>query len=636
MPDSRLPDPRVTGSAYKRPVQRMLPLTIGALGIVYGDIGTSPLYSIRETFAEIHRVPVTRSSILGVLSLIFWSLIVIITIKYVSVVLRADNHGEGGILALTALVAPTDEARRRRNKLVLAGLFGAALLYGDGAITPAISVLSAVEGIEVATPGLSRFVVPVAIAILVGLFSIQRRGSEAVGRFFGPVMVVWFAVLALLGIVHVIDHPSVLAAVNPVYAIRFFAEFTSRAFIALGGVVLVVTGGEALYADLGHFGAAPIKRGWFMVVLPALLLNYFGQGALLLADPAAVSSPFFLLAPEWAIYPLVGLATAATVIASQALISGVFSLTHQAIQLGFTPRLEVRHTSAASHGQVYLPLVNWILLAACVGLVWGFGSSANLAAAYGIAVTATMIITSVMIGVFAAEHWRWSRRKLVALIGLFLVVDLAFLSANLIKIPHGGWFPLVAAALVFYVMTTWRTGRRQLSFKLKRAQQPMKAMIASLARSKVARIEGTAVYLFPNPGNVPPAFLANLRHNQAVHESVVFLAVKTSDMPRVPRARRDVIEHLGSRFYQVTMHYGFMEEPDVPTELRQMMAEVAFDPLHTTYFLGKEHVISNPDEGINGFRERLFNFMHRNARSAADYFKLPVDRVIEIGIPVEI
>jgi KUP system potassium uptake protein len=614
----------------------MLPLTVGALGIVYGDIGTSPLYSIRETFAEVHRVPVTRSSILGVLSLIFWSLIVIITIKYVTVVLRADNHGEGGILALTALVAPSEEDRRRRNKLVLAGLFGAALLYGDGAITPAISVLSAVEGVEVAAPGLARFVVPTAIAILVGLFSIQSRGSEIVGRFFGPVMVVWFAVLALLGLVHVIDHPSVLAAVNPIYAFRFFVEFTSRAFIALGGVVLVVTGGEALYADLGHFGAAPIKRGWFAVVLPALVLNYFGQGALLLADPEAISSPFFLLAPEWAIYPLVGLATLATVIASQALISGVFSLTHQAIQLGFSPRLEVRHTSAASHGQVYLPLVNWALLAACVGLVWGFGSSANLAAAYGIAVTTTMIITTVMIGVFAAEHWKWSRTKLAALIGLFLVVDLTFLSANVIKIPHGGWFPLVAAALVFYVMTTWRTGRRLLSFKLKRARQPIKAMIASLARSNVHRTEGTAVYLFPNPGNVPPAFLANLRHNEAVHESVVFLAVTTSDMPRVPRARRDEVTHLGSRFYQVTLSYGFMEEPDVPTELGHLIAEVAFDPQHTTYFLGKERVVSNPDEGMNGFRERLFDFMHRNARSAADYFKLPTDRVIEIGVPVEI
>jgi KUP system potassium uptake protein len=614
----------------------MLPLTIGALGIVYGDIGTSPLYAIRETFAEIHRVPVTRSSILGVLSLIFWSLVVIITVKYVTIVLRADNHGEGGILALTALVAPTEEARRRRNRLVLAGLFGAALLYGDGAITPAISVLSAVEGLEVAAPGLSRFVVPTAMAILIGLFSIQRGGSEVVGRFFGPVMVVWFAVLALLGTVHVIDHPSVLAAVNPVYAVRFFVEFTSRAFIALGGVVLVVTGGEALYADLGHFGAAPIKRGWFAVVLPALLLNYFGQGALLLADPAAVSSPFYLMAPEWAIYPLVGLATVATVIASQALISGVFSLTHQAIQLGFTPRLEVRHTSAAAHGQVYLPLVNWGLLAVCVGLVWGFGSSANLAGAYGIAVTATMLITSILIGVFAAEHWQWSRRKVVGVIGAFLVVDLAFLGGNLIKIPHGGWFTLVAATLVFYVMTTWRTGRRLLSFKLKRAQQPMKAMIDSITRSQIRRIEGTGVYLFPSPGHVPPAFLANLRHNEAVHESVVFLAVTTSDMPRVPRARRDDVEHLGSRFYQVILRYGFMEAPDVPTELRQMMAEVAFDPLHTTYFLGKEHVISNPVEGINGFRERLFNFMHRNARSAADYFKLPVDRVIEIGIPVEI
>jgi KUP system potassium uptake protein len=636
MPDSRLPDPRVTGSAFKRPVQRMLPLTVGALGIVYGDIGTSPLYSIRETFAEVHEVPVTHSSILGVLSLIFWSLVIVITVKYVGVVMRADNHGEGGILALTALVAPADAERRNRNRLVLAGLFGAALLYGDGAITPAISVLSAVEGFEVAAPALSRFVVPAAVAILIGLFSIQRRGSEIVGRFFGPVMVVWFAVLALLGTVHIVDHPSVLAAVNPLYAVQFFTEFTTRAFISLGGVVLVVTGGEALYADLGHFGAAPIKRGWFAVVLPALLLNYFGQGALLLTNPEAVRSPFFLLAPDWAIYPLVGLATLATVIASQALISGVFSLTHQAIQLGFTPRMEVRHTSAAAHGQVYLPFVNWALLAACVGLVWGFGSSANLAGAYGIAVTATMLITSLLMGVFATEHWHWSRYKVAALIGLFLVVDLAFLGANITKIPHGGWFTLVAATAIFYVMTTWRTGRRLLSFKLKRAHQPMRAMIDSITRSQVRRIAGTGVYLFPNPGHVPPAFLANLRHNQAVHESVVFLAVKTSDMPRVPRARRDDVTHLGSRFYQVILQYGFMEEPDVPTELRHLIAEVAFDPLHTTYFLGKEHVISNPVEGINGFRERLFNFMHRNARSAADYFKLPVDRVIEIGIPVEI
>jgi KUP system potassium uptake protein len=614
----------------------MLPMTIGALGIVYGDIGTSPLYSIRETFAEVHRVPVTRSSILGVLSLIFWSLIVVITVKYISVVLRADNHGEGGILALTALVAPTEEARRRRNGLVLAGLFGAALLYGDGAITPAISVLSAVEGLGVAAPGLSRFVVPTAIAILVGLFSIQRRGSEAVGRFFGPVMLVWFAVLAVLGTIHIVIHPSVLAAVNPIYAVRFFLEFTSRAFIALGGVVLVITGGEALYADLGHFGAAPIKRGWFAVVLPALLLNYFGQGALLIADPAAVRNPFFLLAPEWAIYPLVGLATAATVIASQALISGVFSLTHQAIQLGFTPRMEVRHTSAVAHGQVYLPVVNWALLAACVGLVWGFGSSANLAGAYGIAVTATMIITSILIAVFASEHWGWSRGRLVAVIGVFLLIDLAFLGANLSKIPHGGWFTLVAATVVFYMMTTWRTGRRLLSFKLKRARQPMEAMIASLTRSKVPRIAGTAVYLFPTPGNVPPAFLANLRHNQAIHDSVVFLSVITAETPRVPRAKREEVTHLGSRFFQVVLHYGFMEEPDVPAELRHLIAEVAFDPLHTTYFLGKEHLISHPTEGINGFRERLFNFMHRNARSAADYFKLPIDRVIEIGIPVEI
>jgi KUP system potassium uptake protein len=624
-----------SGASYRSPVQRMLPLTVGALGIVYGDIGTSPLYSIRETFAEVHRIPVTRSSILGVLSLIFWSLIVVITVKYVTVVLRADNHGEGGILALTALVAPTDKPRRR-NVLVLAGVFGAALLYGDGAITPAISVLSAVEGVEIAAPGLSRFVVPAAIAILVGLFSIQRRGSEVVGRFFGPVMVLWFVVLALLGITQIVEHPTVLAAINPLYGVRFFTEFTSRAFIALGGVVLVVTGGEALYADLGHFGATPIRRGWFFAVLPALLLNYFGQGALLVGHPEAVRNPFFLLAPDWAIYPLVALATVATVIASQALISGVFSLTHQAIQLGFTPRMEVRHTSAVTHGQVYLPIVNWALLAACVGLVWGFGSSANLAGAYGIAVTATMIITSVLIAVFAYEHWGWSRVRLAVVIGVFLLIDLAFLGANLPKVPHGGWFTLVAAGVVFYVMTTWRTGRRLLSEKIKRARQPMQAMISSLARSKVPRIEGTAVYLFPDPGKVPPAFLANLRHNYAVHESVVFLSVATAEVPRVPRARRDEVIHLGSRFFRVTLNYGFMEEPDVPTELGYLIAEVAFDPLHTTYFLGKEHLIPNPEEGMTGFRERLFNYMHRNARSAADYFKLPVDRVIEIGTTVEI
>ena len=614
----------------------MLPLTVGALGIVYGDIGTSPLYSIRETFAEVHRIPVTQTSVLGVLSLIFWSLVVIITIKYVTLVLRADNHGEGGILALTALAAPTEEERQRRKGLVLAGLFGAALLYGDGAITPAISVLSAVEGVEVATPGLSRYVVPASIAILVALFSIEKRGSESVGRFFGPVMVLWFAVLSLLGIAQIVDHPSVLAAVNPVYAVRFFSEFTTRAFISLGGVVLVVTGGESLYADLGHFGAAPIRRGWFLVALPALLLNYFGQGALLLEDPEAVRNPFFLLAPDWAIYPLVALATAATVIASQALISGVFSLTHQAIQLGFTPRLEVRHTSAAAHGQVYVPLVNWALLAACVGLVVGFGSSANLAAAYGIAVTATMIITSIMVAVVAAGRWQWSRVKVFGLIGTFLLVELTFLAANVNKIPHGGWFPIFAALVVFYVMTTWRKGRGLLAEKIRRARQPMTAMIASLARSKVPRTEGTAVYLFPDSGKVPPAFLANMRHNNAVHESVVFLAVKTAEVPRVPRARRDDVTHLGSRFYQVTLHYGFMEEPNVPTELGHLIAEVAFDPLHTTYFLGKEHLIPNPEEGMTGFRERLFNFMHRNARSASDYFKLPIDRVVEIGIPVEI
>lgn len=621
---------------YRDPPQHTVPLTIAALGIVYGDIGTSPLYALRETFAEEHRIPVTPNAVLGVLSLIFWALVIVITIKYVTVVLRADNHGEGGILALTALVAPTDEAQQRRFILVALGLFGTALLYGDGAITPAISVLSAVEGLEVAAPNLAAFVLPISVGILTGLFSLQRRGSAAVGRVFGPVMVTWFAVIALLGVVQISRNPGVLAAVNPFYAISFFEDHSDRAFVALGSIFLVVTGGEALYADMGHFGPRPIRMGWYAVVLPALSLNYMGQGALLTRHPEAIESPFFLLAPDWALYPLVGLATVATVIASQALISGVFSLTHQAIQLGYIPRMEVRHTSAAARGQVYLPFVNWLLLLACVGLVIGFRTSGNLAAAYGLAVTSTMFVTTALLVVYATERWKWSRLRIAITAGVFFVVDLAFLGANVLKIPRGGWFPLLAGAAVFYVMTTWRKGRRVISGKRRQIQRPLPSLLESLTSREPHRIEGTGVYLFPISDVVPPAFLANLRHNQAVHESVVFLAIRTEEVPRVPRARREEVTHLGSRFYQVVLHYGFMEEPNVPAELSYLMAEVAFDPLHTTYFLGKERVVANPHEGLSGWRERLFNFMHRNARDAADYFKLPIDRVVEIGVPVEI
>jgi KUP system potassium uptake protein len=615
----------------------LLPLTIGAVGVVFGDIGTSPLYSLRETFAEGHGIPVDDTTVLGVLSLIFWALVIVIAIKYVGVVMRADNEGEGGILALTALVAPTPEARLRRTALVGLGLFGAALLYGDGAITPAISVLSAVEGLELAAPDLAEFVVPISVAILVALFAIQNRGTHVVARLFGPVMLLWFGTIAVLGLLNAAGNPGVVAAVNPWYAVEFFSAHTGRAFFALGSVVLVVTGGEALYADMGHFGVRPIRRAWFAVVMPALLLNYAGQGALVLDNPEAVESPFFLLAPEWALYPLIALATAATIIASQALISGVFSLTHQAVQLDFLPRMDVRHTSATAFGQVYVPSVNWWLLVACVGLVVGFGSSANLAAAYGVAVTATMFITSILIGIYAREHWGWSKARTRLVVGGFLVVDLAFLGANLVKIPDGGWFPLALGAILYGLMRTWRAGREHVAKALRRGEQPLKALVESLARKPgLRRIPGTAVYLFPNPGRVPPAFLANLRHNEAVHESVVFLAVRVENTPRVPRARREKVVHLGSRFFEVTLRYGFMEEPDVPIELRQLMAEVAFDPLHTTYFLGKESPVATPGVGLGSFQENVFRYMHRNARSAAAYFKLPNDRVIEIGTPVDI
>jgi KUP system potassium uptake protein len=611
-------------------------LTLAALGIVYGDIGTSPLYSLRETFATRYGISVSEVSVLGSLSLIFWALILVITIKYVVVVMRADNDGEGGILSLTALVAPSERERRRRSGLVLAGMFGAALLTGEGAITPSISVLAAVEGLELVTPELTSFVIPIAIAILIGLFAIQQRGTERVGRLFGPLMLVWFAVLAILGVVQIARNPTVLAALNPLHAVRFFLEYQGRAFVALGSIVLVVTGGEALYADLGHFGTRPIRSGWLGVVLPALVINYLGQGALLLADPTAVESPFFLLAPQWALVPLVVLATLATIVASQALISGVFSLATQAMQLGFVPRLLVKHTSADVHGQVYLPAVNWSLLIVCIGLVLGFRSSTNLAAAYGVAVTATMLITSILISVYARERWEWGWGRVVSIIGLFALIDLAFLSSNFLKIPEGGWFALVAAGTLFFLMTTWVKGRRLVALKSGLGRQPLDKFIASLAESPIRRTEGTAVYFFPVPGVVPPAFIANLRHNDAVHESVVFLSVVVSKKPRVPAARRDSVRHLGSRFFQVILEYGFMEEPEIPSALNHLIAEVAFDPLHTTYFLGKERVVSKQGVGLWGMRERLFYFLHRNARSAAEYFRLPFDRVVDIGVVVEI
>jgi KUP system potassium uptake protein len=612
-------------------------LALAALGVVYGDIGTSPLYALRETLSEQHRIPVTEDSVIGVLSLIFWSLVLVIAIKYVTFVMKADNHGEGGILALTSLITPRDGGTGNRRWLVLLGLFGTALLYGDGAITPAISVLSAVEGIEVVTPRFTPFVIPIAIVILIALFAIQHRGTGTVGKMFGPIMVVWFATLTLLGIVHLADAPQVFQALNPVHAIGFFATYTSRAFVALGSVFLVVTGGEALYADMGHFGPHPIRLGWFTVVMPALLIHYFGQGALLLSRPDSIEHPFFLMAPEWAVIPLVVLATLATIIASQALISGVFSLTLQAVQLGYSPRVRISHTSETERGQVYLASVNWILMMACIGLVLGFRSSTHLAAAYGVAVTATMVITAVLFGVLAHEIWHWSTTRVVILVGAFLVVDLAFFGANLLKIPAGGWFPIVAGLAVFLLLTTWKRGRELVYRYTARGRQPLAAVIENLEHDGTPRVPGTAVYMTPNLGEVPPAFLANLRANHVLHEDVVFLSVKTADVPHVLPAERDRLVNVTGAFHQLTLTYGFMDEPDIPTDLSRIMDRtVSFHPAHTTYFLARETVRPTARPGMAIWRERLFAILHRNATSAAEYFQLPTERTVAIGDVVEI
>lgn len=622
-----------------RSLPRSLGLTLAALGVVYGDIGTSPLYALRESLGEAYDIAATRSNVLGVLSLIFWALLLVIAVKYVVFVLRADNEGEGGILALTALISgPRGHLDRGwRRRLILLGLFGTALLYGDGAITPAISVLAAVEGLEVVTPLFQPYVIPIAVAILVGLFAVQRRGSGAVGAVFGPVMMVWFVVLAVLGSVHLVSDLSVLAAVNPFYAVHFFTHNGAGAFFTLGSVFLVVTGGEALYADMGHFGVGPIRLGWFSVVMPALLLNYFGQGALIISTPEAVTSPFFLLAPGWGALPLVVLATAATVIASQALITGAFSLTMQAIHLDYSPRMGVTQTSETEQGQIYISAVNWALLATCVGLVIGFGSSANLAAAYGVAVTTTMVVTTLLFGAVMRQRFGWSRWMVSALTVVFLIVDLAFFGANVFKIPSGGWFPLAAGLIMFAVLTTWRHGRQLLYQRTRRSDVPVEEFVANIASRPVSRVPGTGVYMFPDADHVPPSLVANLRHNHILHESVVLLAVRTATTPRVVPARRVRIRNLGIGFWQVTLNYGFAELPDVPHDLEGMTGPLAFQPAYTTYFISRETVRSTIEHSTMArWRERLFALLHRNARSAADHFQLPPNRVVEIGTPIEI
>ncbi len=613
--------------------------SLGALGVVFGDIGTSPLYAFRETFVAAGGLGVTRANVLGILSLIVWSLVIVVTIKYLAFVMRADNDGEGGILALTALITPTGGVRRggARWGLVLLGLFGTALLYGDGMITPAISVLSAVEGFEVATSAFEPYVIPIAVAILVALFSIQHRGTATIGAIFGPVMVVWFTVLAALGMYRLVSEPGVLAALGPWHAVRFFTEHPRLAFLALGAVFLVVTGSEALYADMGHFGKRPIRTAWFALVFPALLVNYFGQGALLIGEPAAVDNPFYRMPPSWAVVPLVLLATAATVIASQALITGAYSLTMQAALLGYLPRVEIDHTSPREVGQVYVGAINWVLMIACVGLVIGFGSSSNLAGAYGVAVTATMVVTTLLLYLVLRERWKWPRLAALSLTGAFLAVDLAFFGANVLKVPDGGWFPLVVGAAVFMVMTTWKRGRALVAARLHRGEPAIERFIGSLAGHPPPRVPGTGVYLFPQPGATPPALLSNLRHYGVLHETLILVSVTIADQPRIPKARRSTVHHLGNEVHQVVLKFGFMEEPDVPTALAETVrSDFGFDRDDATYFLGRELVVPSPRPGMAGWRERLFAFMHRNASSAAHQFRLPPERVVEVGSQVEI
>jgi KUP system potassium uptake protein len=612
-------------------------LSLAALGIVYGDIGTSPLYSIKESFLPAHGVAPTRDNVLGVLSLVIWSLILVISVKYLVFILRADNRGEGGILALTSLVTPAHALRGGRWGLILLGLFGTALLYGDGMITPAISVLSAVEGLEILTPAFAPIVVPITVVIIATLFFFQSHGTAAVGRIFGPVMVLWFATLALLGLVHVVREPGVVGAFLPTHAARFFLDNGRHGFVVLGSVFLVVTGGEALYADMGHFGRRPIQWAWFGLVLPALLLNYLGQGALLIRDPAAVSNPFYRMVPAWALLPVVLIATLATVIASQALISGAFSLTLQAVQLGYAPRVQIDHTSATERGQIYIPSVNWALMASCIALVLGFRTSSNLAAAYGVAVTTTMAITTLLFFFVARERWGWSALEAGIVAGGFLVIDLAFWGANLLKIPHGGWVPLVIGAAVFTLLTTWKKGRIILAERMQERTLPRELFLQSLLQHPPHRVPGTAVFMYGSSAGTPPALLHNLKHNRVLHERVVFLTIRTEEIPAVDAAERAMVTDLGHGLWHVTLRYGFLEDANVPEALADLgHPELPFKRMETTYFLGRETLIATKHPGMALWRERLFSLMSRNARPATAFFRLPPNRVVELGAQVEL
>ncbi len=611
-------------------------LALAALGVVYGDIGTSPLYTMKEVFAGNHPIPLTPENILGILSLILWSLIIVVSVKYVVFIMRADNRGEGGIMALIALALHSAKGNPKQYRaIMLAGLLGAGMFYGDGMVTPAMSVLSALEGLTVATPAFQPFIIPMTLLVLFLLFFFQRRGTASVGALFGPVMMIWFSTLALMGLYNVAASPEVFRAINPLYGIRFLVENRGIAIVAMGAVVLSVTGAEALYADMGHFGSKPIRQAWFGFVLPSLVINYFGQGALLFADPSVVDNPFYHMAPDWLLFPLVGLATLATVIASQAVISGAFSVSRQAMQLGFLPRFEVQYTSEKQQGQVYLPGVNWGLFVAVVILVLGFKSTNNLAAAYGIAVTGDMVITSILATIVAAKSWGWGWSRAMGLFAVFLAVELTFLFANVLKIPDGGWFPLAAGSIVFLLMSTWKRGGQMLTERTSGEAIELESFIDALLVSMPSRVPGNAVFMTSNNERVPNAMLHNLMHNKVLHERVLVVSVQVFDVPYVPEIDRVEIHKLKGDFYRVNVQYGFKDEPDIPAALALCESQgLPINMMETSFFLGRATLVPKHGSEMVFWREKLFVFMFRNASSATSFYKIPTNRVVELGTQV--
>jgi len=616
--------------------QKLPPLALGAIGVVYGDIGTSPLYAIQATFAGAHPLPVVEANILGVLSVMFWTIMLLVSFKYVTIILRADNNGEGGSMALLALVGELTKQHPKIKWFITAlGVFAAALFFGDGMITPAISVLSAVEGLDLVSHQFKSYILPITVVILTGLFFIQKRGTGMVGMAFGPVMVIWFGCLAAFGVISIAQYPQVLLALNPIHAFRFLSADPWISFLTLGAIVLVITGGEALYADMGHFGKSPIRFAWFSFVMPALVLNYFGQGALLLHDPQAIANPFYLLAPAWTLVPMVLLATAATVIASQAVISGAFSIANQSVQMGFLPRMEIRQTSDMAQGQIYVPFTNWTLYLAVVFLVFAFQSSSNLAAAYGIAVTGTMTITTILIAFVIVLLWRWPLIIAIPLIAVLLTVDMTYFAANAIKIPQGGWFPLGIALVSFTVLTTWKRGRELLFAKIEQQSVPMQTILDGI--DDLPRVSGTAIFLTPASDGAPSAMLHNLKHNHVLHERNILLTVVVEDKPYVTKGNRFLIKDLGKNFYRVKLFYGFMQTPDIPFALELCGSQaLPFDMMTTSFFISRALLVPSPNPGMMQWRERLFLALSKNAMNAADFFKIPANRVIEMGTRIEI